>query len=282
MDQLILRESVRRWLREDIGRGDITSRSVIPASAMAKGAFISRETGMLAGIPAALAVFAELDQAVKFEPLLKDGAALEPGSVLARVSGPARSVLAGERLALNLMQRASGVATATDRAVQAAAPHGAKILDTRKTTPGLRFLEKYAVRVGGGFNHRQGLDDAVLIKDNHIAVAGGVAQAVAAAQAGAGPMVRVEVEVDTLEQLVEALDAGAEMILLDNMSPETLAEAVRITAGRALLEASGGLGPADASAVAASGVDYISMGWLTHSAPPLDLGLDLEPISTGE
>ncbi len=281
MDKMILRRAVRCFLEEDIGRGDITSRTVIPAGTMATGQFVSKAQGVLAGLPAAEAVFAEVDPAVEFKPLLAEGEALQPGEVFARVKGPARSLLAGERLALNLLQRASGVATATATAVQAAAPYGAKILDTRKTTPGLRFLEKYAVRVGGGVNHRQGLDDAVLIKDNHIAVAGGVAEAVAAAKAGAGPMVRIEVEVDTLDQLAQALEAGAEVIMLDNMTLEQMAQAVKQTAGRAVLEASGGLSPADAARVAATGVDYISMGWLTHSAPPLDLSLDIEQM-TGE
>lgn len=282
MDPMILREAVRRFLREDIGRGDITSRMVIPARATASGEFLSKASGVLAGIPAAAVVFAEVDPAIEFKPLLQDGAALEYGLVFALVTGPARSLLAAERLSLNLMQRASGVATATAAAVRAAAPFGAKILDTRKTTPGLRFLEKYAVRIGGGVNHRQGLDDAVLIKDNHIAVAGGVAKAVKVARKGTGPMIKIEVEVDTLEQLAEALEAGAEVILLDNMTPEQMAKAVKLARGRAVLEASGGLGPDDAAKVAATGVDYISMGWLTHSASPLDLSLDLKPTDNGE
>ena len=209
------------------------------------------------------------------EVLRRDGESVAPGEAVLRLDGPARAVLTAERTALNLMSRLSGIATATARLVAAARPHKARITCTRKTTPGLRALEKHAVRAGGGANHRFGLDDAVLIKDNHIAVAGGVAPAIERARAAIGHLVKIEVEVDRLDQLDEALAAGVDAVLLDNMTPALLADAVRRTGGRAILEASGRVSVETVPAIAATGVDLISAGWLTHSAPILDLGLDV-------
>lgn len=276
LPRLLVEPVVRAALMEDLGRaGDITSNAVIPADARLKGAVVSREPGVVAGVDAAVVTFALIDPAVKVNVERPDGSRIERGQAVLRVEGPARSILAAERVALNLICRMSGIATATARLVDAVRPHGhARIVCTRKTTPGLRLLEKHAVRAGGGANHRFGLDDAVLIKDNHIAIAGGVKQALERARASVGHLVKIEIEVDTLEQLNEVLEVGADAILLDNMSPETLAEAVRQVSGRAITEASGRITPATAPQIAAAGVDLISVGWITHSAPILDLGLD--------
>lgn len=277
LPRLLVEPVVRAALMEDLGRaGDITSNAVIPADARLKGAVVTREPGVVAGVDAAVVTFALIDPAVKVNVERPDGSRIERGQVVLRVEGPARSILAAERVALNLICRMSGIATATARLVDAVRPHGhARIVCTRKTTPGLRLLEKHAVRAGGGANHRFGLDDAVLIKDNHIAIAGGVKQALERARASVGHLVKIEIEVDTLEQLNEVLEVGADAILLDNMSPETLAEAVRQVSGRAITEASGRITPDTAPQIAAAGVDLISVGWITHSAPILDLGLDV-------
>lgn len=277
LPRLLVEPVVRAALMEDLGRaGDITSNAVIPADARLKGAVVTREPGVVAGVDAAVVTFALIDPAVKVNVERPDGSRIERGQVVLRVEGPARSILAAERVALNLICRMSGIATATARLVDAVRPHGhARIVCTRKTTPGLRLLEKHAVRAGGGANHRFGLDDAVLIKDNHIAIAGGVKQALERARASVGHLVKIEIEVDTLEQLNEVLEVGADAILLDNMSPETLAEAVRQVNGRAITEASGRITPDTAPQIAAAGVDLISVGWITHSAPILDLGLDV-------
>jgi nicotinate-nucleotide pyrophosphorylase (carboxylating) len=227
----------------------------------------------------AVGAFRLLDPAVEVEPLVGDGADVEPGGRLASVRGSARALLTAERTALNLLGRLSGVATCSRDLVAAVAPHPAKIVPTRKTTPGLRALERYAARVGGAADHRFGLDDAVLVKDNHLVLAGGLTEAVARVRRRVGHLVKVEVEVDTLEQLDEALGLGVDAVLLDNMGVDELREAVRRVAGRTVTEASGGITPQTAAAVAATGVDLLSVGWITHSAPALDVGFDLEPIT---
>ncbi|HAD24112.1 MAG TPA: carboxylating nicotinate-nucleotide diphosphorylase, partial [Alphaproteobacteria bacterium] len=236
----------------------------------------SRKPGRLAGLDIAAAVFRTVDPELRVTAAISDGADLQEGTIVATIEGRARAVLTAERTALNFLGHLSGIATETARIVAAVAGHKAQICCTRKTTPGLRTLEKYAVRAGGGSNHRFGLDDAILIKDNHIAVAGGVRPAIAAARAHAGHMVKIEVEVDRLDQLDDALLEGPDIILLDNMTPALLREAVERTQGRALLEASGNVTLQTAPAIAEAGVDLISVGWITHSAPCLDLGLDFE------
>ena len=268
-------------LAEDLGRaGDITSDAVIPVDTLMEGAVRSRESGRIAGVAAAALAFSLVDDGVRVEIACSDGSVVHPGTTILSVSGPARAILAAERVALNLLCHLSGIATATAQLVEAVVDYPAHVACTRKTTPGLRFLEKHAVRAGGGVNHRFGLDDAMLIKDNHIAVAGGIAPALARARNAAGHLVKIEVEVDTLDQLDEALAGGADVVLLDNMDPATLAEAVRRVGGRAVTEASGRVSRDTVAEVAASGVDIISVGALTHSAPILDLGLDTEPMGT--
>ncbi|ADZ71761.1 carboxylating nicotinate-nucleotide diphosphorylase [Polymorphum gilvum] len=277
LPRLLVEDAVKAALLEDWGRaGDITSQATIPATAQARAVIAGRKPGVLAGLDLAVAAFALTDPAVSVERMLTDGARLGRGDVVARIEGPARAILSAERVALNFLGHLSGIATATAAFAERIAHTRAKIVCTRKTTPGLRSLEKYAVRCGGGANHRFGLDDAILIKDNHVAVAGGVRPAIAAARAFAGHLVKIEVEVDTLDQLAEALEAGPDVIMLDNMSPETMRRAVALTAGRAVLEASGGIELDTAAAVAETGVDLLSSGWITHSAPVLDLGLDIE------
>lgn len=267
---------LRRALAEDLGRaGDLTSDAVLPADLLAEVQVVARAAGRIAGLEPSLAAFRLLDPAVTITIHLADGSDAVAGEVLAEVRGQARALLSAERTALNLLGRLCGIATATRDLAAAVEPHGARIVCTRKTTPGLRALEKYAVRAGGGSNHRFGLDDGVLIKDNHRALAGGLRVAVERARAAVGHMVKVEVEVDSLEQLDEALDLGVDAVLLDNMSLPTLTEAVRRCRGRALSEASGGITPATAPAIAATGVDLLSVGWLTHSAPALDVALDV-------
>lgn len=275
MSDFGLIEDLRRWLAEDVGWGDVTTNRCVPESARCVGRFAARGAGVLSGIDCARQVFALLDPAVVFEAHLADGEPFEPGTPVATVSGPARPILTGERLSLNLVQRLSAVASLTRRFVDAVSDTGVTILDTRKTTPGLRRLEKAAVVHGGGCNHRFGLSDGILIKDNHIIAAGGIAAAVEAARSG-NAMLRVEVEVDTLSQLEEALDAGADGLLLDNMGPDLLREAVALARGRAWTEASGGVNLTTVRALAESGVDYISIGALTHSAAAVDIGLDFE------
>ena len=263
-------------LAEDVGSGDVTSLSTVPPGRTISGRYIAKEDGVLCGLEVVARAFALLDDSIAFTALAADGDRVRKGDVIATVSGDARAILAGERVGLNLLQHMSGVATQTARAVAAVAGTGAKIVDTRKTTPGLRVLDKYAVRMGGGGNHRFNLADGVLIKDNHIVAASGIAAAVAAARARAPHSLKIEVEVETLEQLREALEAGADIIMLDNMPTETMREAVRLVAGRALTEASGNMGDktdAELRAVAETGVDLISIGALTHSVKALDISL---------
>ncbi|WP_375464752.1 carboxylating nicotinate-nucleotide diphosphorylase [uncultured Methylobacterium sp.] len=276
LPRLLVEPIVRAALLEDLGRaGDITTDAIVPPDARLDGVIAARQEGVISGADAAVIAFALIDPAVSAVVERGDGARVAPGDVVIRLSGPARAILTAERVALNLLCRMSGVATATAGLVDAARPHGrAAIVCTRKTTPGLRALEKHAVRAGGGANHRFGLDDAVLIKDNHVAVAGGVKAAIERARARAGHLVKIEVEVDTLDQLEEALSVGADAVLLDNMGPAQLARAVAMIDGRALSEASGRITRDTVGAVAASGVDLISCGWITHSAAIIDLGLD--------
>jgi nicotinate-nucleotide pyrophosphorylase (carboxylating) len=274
--RLIIEPVVRAALLEDLGRaGDITTDAVVPAEARVEAVIAARQPGVLAGLDAALLAFELLDPALRIERLRADGDRISRGERVAQINGRARGVLAAERTALNLLSRISGVATAARALADAIAGYKAKIVCTRKTTPGLRTLEKEAVRLGGGANHRFGLDDAMLIKDNHIALAGGVRQALERAQGRAGHLVKIELEVDTLDQLAEALEVGVDAVLLDNMTPETLRRAVAMVDGRAVTEASGRITLETAPAVAATGVDLISCGWITHSAPILDLGLDI-------
>jgi nicotinate-nucleotide pyrophosphorylase (carboxylating) len=264
---------VRTALAEDVGTGDRTTDGVVPATARSRAALLLEEPGVACGIDAARAVFAALDSGVRFEPLLDDGARVtDPPARLATIEGPARAILTGERTALNLLGRLSGIATLTARYVEAVEGTGATILDTRKTTPGLRALEKYAVRCGGGANHRQGLDDAILVKENHLRIAGGIRPALAALRNG----LPIEVEAESLADVAEALAAGADRILLDNMSPAEVAEAIELVSGRVPLEASGGIGLANVRAYAEAGVDFISVGALTHSARSLHVSLEVE------
>jgi nicotinate-nucleotide pyrophosphorylase (carboxylating) len=261
----------RTWLAEDVGRGDVTTHALVDENATCKAVVLGKEPGIVCGLEAAAAVFAELG--VGFDPLVSEGAHVERGP-LADVEGPARGVLTGERLALNLIGRLSGIATLTRRYVDAVEGTGATILDTRKTTPGLRALEKHAVATGGGTNHRFGLDDGVLIKDNHLRLVGSLREAIGRAR---GTGLPVEVEAETLEQVREAIDAGADAVLLDNMGLDELREAVALVAGRAKLEASGGVSLDTVRAIAETGVDFISVGALTHSARSLDVSLEVLP-----
>jgi nicotinate-nucleotide pyrophosphorylase (carboxylating) len=272
-----LQEIVRAALAEDVGGGDATTLATVATTARARATITQKAPGVVFGLEAAERTFAELDDAVAFERLGPEGAWQEPGTEVLRIEGPARALLTGERTALNLLQRLSGIATLTARYVQAVEGTGVQIIDTRKTTPGLRMLEKAAVRAGGGTNHRVGLFDAILIKENHIAAAGGVEQAVQQARA-AYPELPLEVECRNAEEIAQALQAGAPRILLDNMEPEQLRAAVAQVAGRAELEASGGITLETVRAHAVEGLDFISVGALTHSAPALDLSLILEPL----
>jgi nicotinate-nucleotide pyrophosphorylase (carboxylating) len=274
---LLVEPVVRAALLEDIGRGgDLTTDAIVAPSARAKACVVARKAGTIAGLDAARLAFELLDPKATFEVQVQDGERIEPGQSAASIACSARALLTGERTALNLLCRLSGIATATRTLVDLVSDYAARVVCTRKTTPGLRVLEKYAVRCGGGSNHRFGLDDGVLIKDNHLALAGSIASAVAAVRANAGHMAKIEVEVDTLEQLREALECPIDAVLLDNMSPEQLAQAVALVDGRVLTEASGTVTAERIRAIAASGVDLISSGWITHSAPALDLGLDVE------
>ena len=277
LNPLLIEDSVRRALEEDLGRaGDITTTATIPASAGARAVIASREAGVIAGLPMAETAFRMIAPGLRFTPLMGDGNHVSPGDVVAEIEGSARAVLSAERVALNFLGRLSGIATLTNHFVQQVAGTECRILCTRKTTPGLRAFEKYAVRCGGGFNHRYGLDDAVLIKDNHIAVAGGVAAALRAAKASVGHLVKIEIEVDTLAQLHEVLAEGADVVLLDNMGVDQLREAVALVEGAMLTEASGGVNLDTVAAIAATGVDMVSVGALTHSPRVLDLGLDIQ------
>jgi nicotinate-nucleotide pyrophosphorylase (carboxylating) len=272
-----LQEIVRAALAEDVGSGDATTLATVGADARARATITQKAPGVVFGVEAAERTFAELDDAVAFERLSPEGAWQEPGTGVLRIEGPARALLTGERTALNLLQRLSGIATLTARYVQAVEGTDVQILDTRKTTPGLRMLEKAAVRAGGGTNHRVGLFDAILIKENHVAAAGGVEQAVQQARA-AYPDLPLEVECRNVEEIAQALQAGAPRILLDNMDPEELRAAVDQVVGRAELEASGGITLETVRAHAVEGLNFISVGALTHSAPALDLSLILEPL----
>ena len=276
LDRLAVARAVEAALAEDLGRaGDVTSAATIPPDARTRVAIVARKPGRLAGLQLAEAAFRAVEPAIVFASERSDGDRLEPGTVVARIEGPARAVLTGERTALNFLGHLSGVATLTAAFAERIAHTRARICDTRKTTPGLRVFEKYAVRCGGGANHRFGLDDAILIKDNHIAVAGGVEAALRAAKAHAGHLVKIEIEVDTLDQLDRVIAEGADAVLLDNMEPATLREAVARVAGRMVTEASGTVSLETVTAIAEAGVDLISVGRITHSAPTLDLGLDV-------
>lgn len=276
-----VRAIVRRALEEDIPWGDLTTTSLVPSTARLAGRFLVKESGVICGLEVASLVFAELDEGVRFTACRHDGDQVAAGKVVAEVRGPARAILTGERTALNLLQRMSGIASETARYVAAVAGTGASIVDTRKTAPGLRVLDKYAVRCGGGSNHRFSLSDGVLVKDNHLAVmagaSGDIAAGLRAARSLAPHTSRIEVEVDRLDQIAAALDGGADIILLDNMPPEVLREAITLIGGRALTEASGGITLAGVRAIADAGVDLISIGALTHSVRALDISLDVTP-----
>jgi nicotinate-nucleotide pyrophosphorylase (carboxylating) len=275
LPRIMLEPLVRAALLEDLGRaGDITTDAVVPMEAQATTALVARQAGVLAGVDLARIAFELIEPKIVFTAERHDGDSLTPGDIIATIKGPARGILTAERVALNFLSHLSGIASATASIVKAIEGHKAQIVCTRKTTPGLRAVEKYAVRTGGGGNHRFGLDDAVLIKDNHVAIAGGVAEALTCARKNVGHLVKIELEVDTLEQLAQALTIGVDAVLLDNMDAETLRKAVAMVDGRAITEASGRITPATAPAIAASGVDLISIGWLTHSAAVLDIGLD--------
>lgn len=276
LDPLLVEDAVRAALREDLGRaGDITTLATIPACRCARATIGARKAGVIAGLPLAVAAMRMLDPAAEIAVTKGDGLRVAPGDVVATIAADARALLSAERVALNFLGRLSGIATLTAAYVAAVAGTRARIVDTRKTTPGWRALEKYAVRCGGGVNHRFGLDDAVLIKDNHIAVAGGVRPALRAAKAAVGHLVKIEIEVDDLDQLAEVLDEGADVVLLDNMAPDSMRRAVAMVGGRLITEASGGVHLDTVAAIAATGVDLISVGALTHSASVLDLGLDI-------
>ena len=273
---IIYEEIVRHTLTEDLGRaGDVTTDAIVFLDDKATALIIACAPGCIAGIEIAEYAFHCLDHQLKFEPRIHDGENVESRDTLAVIQGAARPILSAERTALNFLTRLSGIATATRQIVDLVSKYPARVVCTRKTTPGLRALEKYAVRAGGGANHRFGLDDAVLIKDNHILVAGGVSEAIQKVRKRIGHMVKIEVEADTLEQLDAALKEGVDAVLLDNMSVDTIAEAVRITNKRAITEASGGITADTAEAIAATGVDLLSVGWITHSAPALNLSLEL-------
>lgn len=276
---LLVEGPVRAALLEDLGRaGDITSQAVVPEGTVARVTLTARDEGVIAGLDLARTAYRLVDASLKIAVVRSDGMPVSPGDDIAIIEGPARSILTGERVALNFMGHLSGVATATRQLVDAVSGTGARICCTRKTTPGLRAFEKHAVLAGGGANHRFGLDDAILIKDNHIGAAGGITNALKAAQQAVGHMTAIEIEVDTLDQLDEALAAGARIVLLDNMTPAQLTAAVKAAAGIAVLEASGKINIETVRAVAETGVDYISSGYITHSAPTLDIGLDFDAL----
>ena len=275
LDKVLLLPLVEAALIEDLGRrGDVTSQATIPADKQAQLQIRARQAGVICGMDLARLSFATVDQQIEFVAQIQDGERVAADTVLAIVSGNARHLLTAERTALNFLTHLSGIATATQQIVDSVANYSAQITCTRKTIPGLRTVQKYAVRCGGGRNHRLGLDDAILIKDNHIAIAGDIQTAIKQAQDFAGHLIPIEVEVDTLDQLKLALEAGVSLVLLDNMSPDILAKAVAMCKGRAKTEASGGITPETVQAVANSGVDFIAMGYLTHSTTALDIGLD--------
>ena len=273
--EVLLKPLVKAALTEDLGRrGDVTSQATIPADMQAQLQIKARQAGVICGMDLARLSFALIDEQIEFIAKVNDGATVEAGTVLATVHGNARNLLTAERTALNFMTHLSGIATDTKKIVDSVADYPAQITCTRKTIPGLRIVQKYAVRCGGGRNHRLGLDDAILIKDNHIAIAGDIKTAIQQAQNFAGHLIPIEVEVDTLGQLEQALEAGVNLVLLDNMAPEVLSKAVAMCKGRAKTEASGGITPETVQAVAETGVDFIAMGYLTHSTTALDIGLD--------
>ena len=277
LPKFLIQDEVRRALLEDLGRaGDLSTQATIDPETIATGLFVARDAGVVCGLPHAALAFEALDSRLLFEQKLSDGDLVTPGKIIASVSGDARSILSAERTALNFMCHLSGIATLTSQFVSQITHTDAKMCCTRKTIPGLRASQKYAVRCGGGSNHRFGLDDAILIKDNHIAVSGGITNALEAAKSSAGHLVKIEIEVDTLEQFEEALSTGADCVLLDNFSVERLKEAVQINRGRVALEASGGVKLDTVRAIAESGVDYISSSQITMSASTFDIGLDIE------
>jgi nicotinate-nucleotide pyrophosphorylase (carboxylating) len=275
LPRVMLEPLVRAALLEDLGRAaDLTTAAIVPAAARAETALVARQAGVVAGLDLAVLAFQLIEPDIEIAAVRPDGREISPGDVIATVQGTARGMLTAERTALNFLCHLSGIATTTASVVNAVRGYKARIVCTRKTTPGLRAVEKHAVRAGGGSNHRFGLDDAVLIKDNHIAIAGGIGPAVEQARNAVGHLVKIEVEVEDLDQLEEALAIGVDAILLDNMPPAMLARSVARVAGQALTEASGRITPATAPAIATTGVDLISIGWLTHSVPALDIGLD--------
>ena len=273
-----LQPKIIEWLNEDVGSGDITTENIIPQQAKTVGLIQAKQRGIVAGINVAGLVFTTLAPDIEFTPMVEDGDEVEPHTVLAKIEGDAHVILTGERLALNLLQHMSGIATLTSSYARLAEGTKAHVVDTRKTLPGLRMLEKYAIRVGGGRNHRMGLYDAVMIKDNHIKVAGGIKEAVQMTRNEISHTVKIEVETETLDQVKEALEAGADIIMLDNMSIEMIEEAVALIGGRAIVEASGGVTKERLPAIAKAGVDIISIGALTNSAPILDISLDIGEI----
>ncbi|MFT8634916.1 carboxylating nicotinate-nucleotide diphosphorylase [Novacetimonas hansenii] len=280
LPDLMLEPLVRAGLMEDLGRGgDLTTDVTLGAGDVQAHAVLSaRQAGVVAGLDMARLSFCLMDPRIEFTVAAPDGTHVTPGQVIASVRGPARGILSGERVALNFVSHLCGIATATAQVVAAVEPYGTRVSCTRKTLPGMRAIQKYAVRAGGGANHRFGLDDAILIKDNHLAIAGGIRPALTRARAAAGHLVSIELEVDTLEQLAEGLEVGGvDVFLLDNMTPDQLRQAVAVIDHRAVAEASGGVTPQNAATVAATGVDLISMGWLTHSVRAMDIGLDYQP-----
>ena len=278
LSPLEIDDAVTRALAEDLGRaGDVTSIATVPEDTRGRAVMVARKAGVVSGLPLSEATFRRLAPDIVIEPHSRDGMAIGAGSKLMTIAGNARAMLAAERTALNFVGHLSGIATATAAFVEKIANTKARIICTRKTTPGLRALEKYAVRCGGGFNHRFGLDDAVLIKDNHIAVAGGIRAVLTRAKAAIGHLVKIEIEVDSLDQLKEVLDTGlADVVLIDNFELDAMRRAVAMAAGRLVIEASGGITLASAAAIAETGVDYLSSGALTHSVQNLDIGLDIE------
>ena len=275
MNSYLIKDIVRRALEEDLGVGDITSESIIIENSTAEAVFLAKSPGVIAGLPVVAEVWRQLDPKLIFTPLIEDGVTVLRGAEIAKVSGPVKSILAGERVALNFLQRLSGIATKTAQLVKLVEGYQVKVVDTRKTTPGLRILEKYAVRQGGGYNHRYNLADAVLIKDNHIAACGSITEAVKRARAAIPHTMTIEVEVENEPQVHEAIDAKADIIMLDNMPPAQMKAMVKLIDGRALVEASGNINESTIKEVAAAGVDIISSGAVTHSVSALDISLDI-------
>jgi len=278
-ENILIDKLIKQALLEDIGTGDITTDSIIPYDLKTKGIIKTKEEGVIAGLNIANLVFKKLDSNIIFQEKIKDGAKVSRNKILAEITGPARTILKGERVALNFLQRMSGIATITSKFCQEVKDFPVRIVDTRKTTPGLRIIEKYAVRMGGGYNHRFGLYDAVLIKDNHIAVAGGIKSAINSVRKQISNTVNIEVEVENLSQLQEALEMKVDIIMLDNMNLDTMREAVKIVKGNALIEASGGITLEKVRKIAQTGVDLISIGALTHSVKSLDIGMEIKNVS---